>query len=48
MTTKFLILPLKRNALLREEPYKKGKSTFCIESEWKACLFTKKAMKSIV
>jgi hypothetical protein len=38
MTTKFLIRPLKTNALLREEPYKKGKSTFCIESKWKECL----------
>jgi len=26
------------NALLREGSYKKGKSTFCIESKWKECL----------
>ena len=38
MTTKFLIRPLKTNALLREDFYKKGKSTFCIESMWKECL----------
>jgi hypothetical protein len=38
MATKFLIRPLKINALLQEESYKKGKSTFCIESKWKECL----------
>ena len=38
MNTKFLIRPRKMNALLREESYKKGKSTFCIESKWKECL----------
>ena len=37
MTTKYLITPHSKNALIKQEIYKKGKYTFFIESTWSEC-----------
>ena len=35
MPTKFLITPKKKNSLVKQEIYKKGRESFCIESKWR-------------
>ena len=50
MTTKFLITPKRKNSLIKQEFYKKGKQSFYIESKWNECsiLLDKKPKSKIV
>jgi hypothetical protein len=50
MSTKFLINPKRKNSLIKQEFYKKGKQSFYIESKWNECsiLFDKKPKSKIV
>jgi len=50
MSTKFLITPKRKNSLIKQEFYKKGKQSFYIESKWNECsiLLDKKPKSKIV
>ncbi|MCF8194587.1 MAG: hypothetical protein K9J38_01180 [Polynucleobacter sp.] len=50
MSTKFLITPKRKNSLIKQEFYKKGKLSFYIESKWDECsiLLDKKPKSKMV